>query len=138
MQVNTGLVKVLHILEHAAALLAQLHDVAHIVGGRIDVRFHHRLIGLLYLRRIGVVRGVVYIHGLAARLVYLVNNGRRCCDKIKIILAFKALLYDLHVQKSEKSAAETESQRHGSLRLKCQRRVIQPELLQRITQIAVL
>ena len=116
-QIDTGLVEILHVPEHTAALLTQLHYVADVIRRRINMRLHHRLIRLLYLGGVGVVGRVIDENRLAVHLVDLVHNRRRGGDKIEIVFTLQTLLYYLHVQKSQKSAAEAESESYGGFRL---------------------
>ena len=53
-------------------------------------------------------------------------------------LALEPLLDDLHVQQAEEPAAEAEAERGRRFRLEEERRVVQPQLLQRVAQLRVL
>jgi hypothetical protein len=44
---------------------------------------------------------------------HLVAHGRRGLDDLQTVLAFEALLDDVHVQQPEEPAAEAEAQRLG-------------------------
>ena len=117
MQVNAVLVDIFHIPERAAPVLAQLHDIADIIRWRVNVRVDNGFIRLRYLGWIRVVCGVVYhLHGAVSHL-YLVYNGGRGGDDVEVVFALDTLLDYLHVEQSEESAAEAESQRNGGLRL---------------------
>ena len=59
MDVHPVGVQVLHVLEHAPALLAQLHDVAHVLRGGVDVGVADGLLGALDEGGVRVVGGVV-------------------------------------------------------------------------------
>ena len=62
--------------------------------------------------------------------------GRRG-DDIKIVFALQALLYDFHMQKTQKSASEAESKGNRCLGLKHQGCVIELKFFQRIPQVIV-
>ena len=113
---KTG-VEVLHILIVAAPVLTQRHDVAHKLVRRDD---SHLDIGLIRLRDGGhlrVVMGVIDHDNAAVRLDDLVDDRGERGDKVKVKLALKPLLNDLHVQHTEKTAAEAEAERDGAFRL---------------------
>src|SRR5580704_10605069 len=61
--------------------------------------------------------GVINFDLLPVCLLHLVNDARVSRDDIHIELPAQSLLYDLHVEQTEKTTAETEAQSHGILRL---------------------
>ena len=83
------------------------------------------------------------LDGLSTRLTLarivddLVDDGRRGGDQVQVVLALQPLLHDLHVQHAEEAAAKTEAQRGRRLRFEVQRRVVQPQLLQRLAKVLV-
>ena len=58
-------------------------------------------------------------------------------NQIQVELSFQTLLDNLHVQQSQKSAAESKAQRLGGLRLKGQRSVVELQLVQRVAQVGI-
>ena len=106
-----------HVLEHAAALLAQVHYRADIFGRRIDVRICERLFAVVYIDRVGIVGRVIYLYNAAVGQVYLIYNARHGCYEVEVIFALKALLYYLKMEQTEEAAAEAEAERAGGLRL---------------------
>ena len=130
-------VEILHVLEHAAALLTKLHDVADKLARRIDVRVRDRLLGELDQRRVRVIRRVVDRKHGAVGFRDVVDDAWRGRDEVEVVLALEALLDDLHVQKAEEAAAEAEAERHGGFRLKGQRGVVELQLFERVAQVGV-
>ena len=70
--------------------------------------------------------------------MYLIDNGRRRSHKVQVVFPLQALLDDLQVQKSQESAAESEAQGHGGLRLIEKGSVVQLQLLKGLPQIRIL
>ena len=66
---------------------------------------------------------------------HFIRNVRHRSDNIHIKLTVKTFLYNLHMQHTQKTTTETKTQRSRRFRLKCQRRIIQLQLLKRCTQI---
>ena len=83
-------------------------------------------------------RRIVHFDHFTVGLVDLVAHAGRGRDQLQVELALQALLNDLHVQKAEKTAAEAESERNGAFRLKEERRVVEPQFLQRFAKLSVL
>ena len=69
-----------HIAEGTAAILAQLHDIAHIFRRGINVRVDHRLLRLRDEGRVGIVGRVVDGDHLA--LSSFVMCRRRCGGRL--------------------------------------------------------
>ena len=69
---------------------------------------------------------------------HAVQHARRGRDQVHVELALEPLLDDLHVQQAEEAAAEAEAERGRGLRLEEERRVVQPQLLERVAQLRVL
>ena len=82
-------------------------------------------------------RAVDLVH-LAVGRRHAVQDARRRRDQVHVELAFETLLDDLHVQQAEEPAAEPEPERRRRFRLEEERRVVQPQLLQRVAQLGVL
>ena len=131
-------IKVLHILELAAAFLTHRHNVADVVGRRDDGDLDVGLLRVLDHARVGVVVWIVHAHHRAVGLVDLINNARQRGDEVEVKFALKPLLNDLHVQHPEEAAAEAEAEGDGAFRLEGQAGVVELELFQRVTQVGVL
>ena len=56
----------------------------------------------------------------------------------EVVLALEPLADDLHVQQAEEPAAEPEAERARRLGLVGERRVVEPQLLERLAQVGVL
>ena len=84
------------------------------------------------------LRRVIHLDHVAIAQLHLINHAGRCCDQVLIELAFQALLHDLHVQQSQETAAKTKTQGLAHLRFIAQRRVVEFELFQRISELVVL
>ena len=67
-----------------------------------------------------------------------VTHAGRGRDQVEIEFAFEAFLNDFHMQKSQKSAAETEAERGRRFRLVEKRSVVQTQFVHRVAQIFVL
>src|SRR4029450_9298013 len=66
---------------------------------------------------------------------------RRSCSRrapqVPLELALEALLHDLHVEEAEESTAEPEAEGDRCLRFEEERRVVQPQLLERLSQLGI-
>ena len=69
---------------------------------------------------------------------HAVQHAGRRGDEVEVELALETLLHDLHVQQAEEAAAEPEAERDRRFRLVEERRVVQPQLLERVAQLRVL
>ena len=101
------------------------------------MRVRNRLLRQCNVRGIRVIRRVIDGKLCAVRLCNVVHNARRGCDEVKVIFSLQTLLNNLHVQQSQKAAAEAEAERHGGLRLKRQRRVVQLQFFERISKVCI-
>ena len=129
--------EVLHVVEAAAALVAELHHRADVLlgddHGGLDVRLLHRLD---LVRHLG---GVVHLDPLAAGTrLDAVGDGRGGHDQIEVELALQPLADDLHVQQAEEAAAEAEAERQRGLGLVEERTVVQLQPLERVAELRVL
>ena len=68
---------------------------------------------------------------------HLVDHGRGAGDQLELVFALEPLLHDVHVQQAEEAAAEAEAQRAGDFRLVVQRRVVEPQLRERVAKVLV-
>ena len=121
----------------AAALLAQLHNGTDKFSGDHDLRADD---GFLHSQNgggLGQVGGICQFHHGPVSLVDFVDDTRCCRDQVQIIFALQTLQNDFHVQKSQESAAETESQGQRCLGLEEERGIIELELFQGIAQVGI-
>ena len=73
----------------------------------------------------------------AVGLLHFVDDGRRGGDQLDLVFALEPLLHDVHVQQAEEADAETEAERGGHFGLVVQRRIVEPQLGQRIAELVV-
>ena len=137
MQLHPAGIQIHHVLEFAPAVLAQLHDVAHVFLGGDQADLGIRLLGQLDVRRVGVVQRRVDIHGFAVGLRYPVDDVGSGGDEVEIVFPFQTLLNDLHVQQTKEAAAEAEAKGDGAFRLVAHGGVVELQLFQRVPQVLI-
>ena len=137
MDIHTVGGKVRHILKNAAAVLAELHNRADIVGGRIDMRIRHRLLTVINTRGVWVMGGIVDFNAFAIRHVDSIDDARDRGHQIEIVFALQPLLDDLQMQKAQKAAPKAEAQCAGGFRLIGEGGVIELQLFQCVAQILI-
>ena len=134
LQVDALGVQVLLVYVDAAPLLAELDQVADVVGRRDDVGLHVRLVDRLDVAIMGIsLRLSTFTITVSPSSVTsrpVVDVGHRG-DDVEVELAVEALLDDLHVQQAEEADAEAEAQGRGGLRLVRQGGVVELELIER-------
>ena len=86
----------------------------------------------------GIDDGLSTTSTVAVGGVREVLDVRRGGDEREVVLALEPLADDLHVQQAEEAAAEPEAERARRLGLVGERRVVEPQLLQRLAQVGVL
>ena len=69
---------------------------------------------------LGQSRRIVYLLHASLLVVYHIRNVGHGGDNVHIELAVESFLYNLHVQQSEESAAESESECYRRLWRECQ------------------
>ena len=129
--------KIFGIFINSAAFLAKFHNASDILGGGEDGSADVRFLGGIDYCRVGIVGGVIKFKNAAVVEIKFVNNAGRGCDKIEVIFSFKTLENYFHMEKSEESAAETETESGGSFRLKMEGSVVESELFKSIAEVAV-
>ena len=122
----------------AALVLAQLQDSAHVLVGREDHRRDDWLVDPRNPAGVRQLGGAVDLLHLAVGRRHAVQDARRGRHEVDVELTFQPLLHDLHVQQPQEAAAETEAQRDRRLGLVEERRIVQPQLLERIAQFRIL
>ena len=125
-------------LLHAALVLAELQDAADELGRRQDRRGDHRLFDLRDVPGVRQLGRAVDLRHLAVGRRHPIQHARRGRHQVHVELALEPLLHDLHVQQAEEAAAEPEAERDRGLRLEEERRVVQPQLFERLAQLGVL
>ncbi len=135
--VHTVFGKVLHVLEHTAALLTQVHDGADIVGRREDVGVGDGLLAEVDVCGVRVVAGVVDAEDFPVCHVDLIDDAGDRGNEVQVVFPFQPLLDDLQVQKAQEAAAEAEAESSGGLRFKGQRRVVELQFFQRFLQVFI-
>ena len=130
--------QILERLLHAALVLAELQDAADVLGRRQDHRRDDRLLDRRDAAGVGQLRRAVDLLDHAVGRGHPVQHARRRRHQVHVEFALETLLDDLHVQQPEEAAAEPEAERDRRLRLVEERRVVQPQLLERVAQLGVL
>ena len=127
--------RVAEVFLNAAAVVAELQDIAKIVVRHENGGPDARLLDVVDGRRVGHVRRIVEIkHGPVAQLD-MVDHRRRGRDEFNVVLAFNAVTDDLKVQKAEEAAAEAEAQGGGGLHLEGEARVVEGKLPDGVAEI---
>ena len=129
--------QVLHLLHLAAARLRELHERADVLRRRQHRDPDVRLLDRLDLVRRGHRRRVVDDLDAAVGQVGEVLDVRGRGDEVDAVLALEALTDDLHVQEAEEPATEAEAERARRLGLVGERRVVEPQLLERVPEVGV-
>ena len=128
---------VFHINIGSSALLTKLHYGSYKLARTVNIDIGNRLERFGYDCRIGIIGRVVHHYRIAVCKMKFIFNARSGCDKIKIIFTLKSFLNDLHVQKSQKTATETEAERSRGLGLEKQGRIVKLKSLQSLAQIGI-
>ena len=125
MQVNPICINVLHIYKYASSVLAKLHNVADIFLWTVNMMRLSFGSSACYKRRVRIICRVVNHLNSAVCFGYSVNYARCGCNKVKLIFTLKSFLNNLHMKKSEKSAAIAKSESNRGFRLKGERRIVE-------------
>ena len=136
-KIDACLIEIGHRLEDAAAVLHELHDIPHHVGGDEDFYLCDRFFDVLDFRHRRELRRIVHRYHRAVGLVDVVNDRRRSGDELQVVLALEAFLHDVHVKQSQKAAAEAEAQCLRGFRHVFERRVIQLQLFKSHFQVVI-
>ena len=124
-------------LLHQLAALAQTegHDGADVVGTGDDRSADVGFLDVVDHRDVGHAAGVVHLHDMALLVEYLVRYVGHGGDDVHVELAVQTLLHNLHMEQSEETAAEAETQGQRRFGLEGKRGIVQLELLQRRAEI---
>ncbi len=80
-------------------------------------------------------RGIVHLGDATFLVIYLVGHVGHRSDHLHIEFTAKTLLYDLHMEQTEETAAESETERHRRLRLECEGGIVELQFFQRRSQV---
>jgi len=125
---DAGVVDGFGVLEFAAFLHEELHDVADELGGDHDEDADHGFADLADFGGLGEEGGVVDDDLRAVGLGDLVDDRRVGGDDIHVELAAEAFLDDFHVEEAEESAAEAEAEGDGGFGLEGEGGVVDLQL----------
>ena len=112
MQLDSLRREVLELVELAAALLAQVHQRAGVVGRGDDRDLEVGLLDVGDALRIGQLGRIVDLDDVAVGALDPVRDARRRGDEGKAELPLEALLDDLHVQQARGSRSGTRNRGH--------------------------
>ena len=132
-QFHTVAADILLFDEFTAFTEAERHNRADEISCRDHRRTYIRLLDPVNLRQIRHAGRVMHLYHTAIFGIDIIGYVRHRGDDVHIEFAIQTLLHDLHVQQAKESAAKTEAQRHGTLRLEGQRSIVQLQFLQRGT-----
>ena len=118
-------------------LLTQLKNGSHVALGRDDRRQDER-----FFKPLDTVGGrqlgrIVYFQDLTLGGRHTVHDSGSRRDQGQAVLPLESLLDDFHVQQTEEPAAEPEPEGQRGFRLIDKRRIVEPQLDERIAQILV-
>ena len=134
----TSIIKISHVIVFTTFFLAQLHNSTDVILRHNNGRINEWLFNMVDNSRIREEGRVIYHLNIAVSAEYLINNVRCSGNQAQIIFALQTLLDNVHVQQSQKAAAEAKAQRGRCFRLKYQRSIVQLQLFQSITQVIVI
>ena len=103
-------VQIVHALELATLVLGNLHDSTHVILRHNNRSLDKWLLDMVDGGRVRQIRRIVHLHHFPIGFVHMVNNTWSRCDKLQIILTLQALLNNIHVKQSQKSATIAEAQ----------------------------
>ena len=130
--------QIVQILLETALFFAQLHDIAHIFIGHMDIHLHIRFIQRADAGGVRQFGGVVHFLRVAVRGVHLINDRRRRGDEADLKFAFQPLLNNFHMQQAQKAAAEAEAQGLRGFRLIGKRGIVQAQFFQGHLEVFVI
>ena len=126
-----------HVGCNATVLDSELHDGTRILGRADDLSLEVGFLDTLDARGLGKILRATDINHLSVSLVdVIVNRGARG-NEVQIELALQAFLDDFHVQQAQEAHTEAKAERHRGLGLPHQRRVVDVQLIERVTQVLI-
>ena len=126
-----------HVGSNAAVLDSELHNGTRILGRADNLGLEVGLLNALDARSLGQILRAADINHLAVSLVDVIVDRWTRGNEVKIELALQAFLDDFHVQQAQEAHAEAKTERHRGLGLPHQRRVVDVQLIERVTQVLV-
>ena len=126
-----------HVGRNAAVLDGELHDGTRVLRRADDLCLEVGFLNALDARSLGQILRAADIDHLAIGLVHVIVHRGARGNEVKIELALQALLDDLHMQQAQEAHAEAKAERHRGLGLPHQRRVVDVQLIERVTQVLV-
>ena len=119
----------------APTVLAQFQHIAQVFVRHQNGCLDARLFQVIHMSQIGHIGRVVQLdHGLIAH-IDVIHHARRRGDQLDIVFAFHPVADHLKVQQAQEATAETKAQRRRGFHLKAKGRIIQRQLVDRITQV---
>ena len=127
------------VLLHQFGTFAQTerHDGANVGGCGDDRGTDVRLLHMVDERGVGHAAGVVHLLRLAMFVIDHVTYVRHGCDDVHIKLAVESFLHNLHVEQTQETASETETECSRTLMLESERGIVQLQFLQRGAQVLI-
>ena len=115
----------------------ELHDGTRVLRRADDLCLEVGFLDTFDARGLGKVLRTADIDHFAVGLVdVIVDRGTRG-NEVQVELALQAFLDDFHVQQAQEAHAEAETERHRRLGLPHQRRVVDVQLIEGVTQVLV-
>ena len=127
----------MHILIDTAFVLTQLHYRSDILVRHHDAGLNIRFLQPVNPLNLRQMRRIVNLHHGSVRHITMIDHAGRCGNQRQIVFPLQPFLNDIHMQQTQKSAAEAKAQRLGSFRLKLQGGIVELQLLQSLAQIIV-
>src|SRR5688572_31202620 len=120
-----------------APLLTQLKNGSHVALRRDDRRQNERFFKSLDAAGRRQLRRIVYFQDLSLGGRHTVYDGGSRRDQGQAILPLEPFLDDFHVEETEETAAEPEAEGQRGLRLVDERRIVEPQLDERVSQVLI-
>ena len=127
-----------HVGLYAAFFDTQGDDVAQKLLRQQHVTLRDWLAQLLNIVQRRQLRRAVDVDNLFRGGFDFIDYRRRRGDQIQIVFTLQALLDDLHMQKTQEAAAETEAQRRRAFRLIEQRSIVEAQFAQRVAEVFII
>src|ERR1700761_5290652 len=129
---------ILELLLNPALFFQQLQYLADIFFARDDGCINDRLFHLLDGGGLRELLRIIYLDDFASGSRNAIANTRRGGNQVDLEFALEALLHYVKGQRAEKTAAETEAERHGVFGLEAEGAVVEAQFFEGVTQQAVL
>jgi hypothetical protein len=130
--------RVADVFLHTTTPLAERDNSPDVLAGQVHGDFHDRFFDRVEFRNWRHLRRAIHNDDLAVSLGGTVDDVGRSGDEIDRVLPLQALLNDLHVQQSQKTAPEAKAQGFRRIRLEAERSVIEMQFAEGLAQVIVL